>query len=144
MRPLLATMLLFLAGCAPAGPSWSELAATDAFSATMPGSVEVGAGGDDPRWTVEGSFNGFAWRMLVADGDEPAILAWHTTALESDGWTPTGYGYIAMQDGYSTRHAWRRGDQVIGLGFPDRDRLHASYPTGTLYEVTITHQPEDD
>ena len=107
----------------------------------MPGATAVAAGGDDPRWTVDGSFEGFAWRMLVADDDEAAVLAWHTTMLESDGWTPTAYSSIFMQDGSSTERAWRRGEEVIGLGFPERARLSPGYPAGTLYEVTIAHAP---
>ena len=140
---LTAPALLLLAGCAPSGPTSSELAATNVFATSMPGAVEVAAGGDDPRWTIDGSFDGFAWRMLVVGADEAAVIAWHAKALESDGWTPASYGYIQMQDGRSTTGAWRRGDEVIGLGFPDRGHLQGGYPAGTLYEVTITHQPRD-
>ncbi len=108
----------------------------------MPGAAEVRTGGEDPRYTIEGSFNGFAWRLLVADADEAAVEAWYRSALEPAGWAPTYYGYIGMMDGRSTRHAWRRGDLVMGLGFPDRDYLQGSFPAGTLYEVTITHEPK--
>ena len=82
--------------------------------------------------------------MLHANLEQAAVVDWYRSALESSGWTPTDYGYIAMMDGTSTAHAWRRGDLVMGLGFPDRDRLHASYPAGTLFEVTITYQPKDE
>ena len=81
--------------------------------------------------------------MLVADADEAAVETWYREMLESDGWAPTAFGYIGMMDGRFTQHAWRRGELVIGLGFPDRDRLRQSYPAGTLHELTITHQPED-
>ena len=74
-QSLLSVVLLVLAACAPGGPMSSELAATEAFATLMPGSVEVGTGGDDPRWTVEGSDNGFAWRMSVAETDEAAVVA---------------------------------------------------------------------
>lgn len=112
----------------------------------MPGALEVATGGDDPRWGVEGATNGFAWRMLVSDGDEAAILARYSTDLESDGWTPrpSGYAYITMMDGTFTANSWRRGNLVLGLGFPDRDHLHGNYPAGTLYEVTITYQSADE
>ena len=136
-----AAALLVAAGCGPGGPSSSELAAT--LAATMPVSIEVGTGGDDPRSTLLGSYNGFAWRLLVGDEDEAAILAWYAKAVESDGWTPTGHGYIWMRDGRSTEHAWRRDDIVLGLGFPDRNHLNQGYAPGTIYELTITYQPED-
>jgi hypothetical protein len=137
-------MLLILAGCASSGPSRSDLARTGAFTTSMPGGQEVATGGDDPRSTIEGATNGFAWRMLVSDGDEAGVVAWYSTEIESEGWTPTDYGYIGMMDGFATEHAWRHGDLVLGLGFPDRDRLHASYLAGTLYEITVTYQPKHE
>jgi hypothetical protein len=140
---LAAIALLLVSGCAPSGPSYQELATTDVFATSMPDAVELGAGGGGPEWTIEGAHTGFAWRLLVTDLDEASVIAWHTTALESDGWTPTDFGDIAMSDGHLTDHAWRRDDLVLGLGFPDRDRIQADHPAGTLYEVTIAHRPED-
>ena len=142
--PLLATLIVVLTGCAPSGPSRSELAATDAFVTSMPEATEVATGGDDPRSTVEGPFNGFAWRMLEVDLDEKAVVDWYRAALESDGWAPADYGYIWMMDGRSTSHAWRQGDLVMGLGFPERDARWPSDPAKTLFEVTITYQPRDE
>ena len=144
LKPLVGIMLLILAGCAPSGPSRSDLAGTEAFATSMPGAQEVATGGDDPRSGIEGATNAFAYRMLVSDGDEAGVIAWYKAETDSDGWTPTDDGYIGMMDGFSTEHAWRHGDLVLGLGFPDRDRLHASYPAGTLYEVTITYRPVDE
>ena len=110
----------------------------------MPEATEVATGGDDPRSTVEGAVNGFAWRMLEVDMDEAAVVDWYRAALESDGWAPADYGYIWMMDGRSTAHAWRRGDLVMGLGFPERDARWPSDQSKTLFEVTITYQPEDE
>ena len=110
----------------------------------MPGAEGVATGGDDPRWTIEGSINGYAWRMLAVDMDGAAVDAWYRSALETNGWAPADYGYIGMQDGRSTAYAWRQGDLVMGLGFPDRDPRWPSDPAKTLFEVTITHRPADD
>ncbi len=110
----------------------------------MPEAEEIATGGGDPRWTVEGSSNGFALRMLEVDMDEAAVVAWYGAALESDGWAPADFGYIQMMDGRLTMHAWRKGDLVFGLGFPDRDSRWPSDPANTLFEITITHQPADD
>ena len=91
-----------------------------------------------------GSTNGYAWRMFEVDLDEAAVVDWYRSALETDGWEPADYGYIGMMDGRMTAHAWRNGDLVMGLGFPDRDARWPSDPAKTLFEVTITYQPEDD
>ena len=82
--------------------------------------------------------------MLEVDLDEKAVVDWYRAALESDGWAPADYGYIWMMDGRSTSHAWRQGDLVMGLGFPERDARWPSDPAKTLFEVTITYQPRDE
>ena len=137
-------VMLVGAGCGPGGPSYDELAAETAFATTMPGASEESRGGDDARSTVEGSTYSFATRLLRSADDEGTVLAWHRDALEGDGWVPADFAYIAMLDGFTPSNAWRRGDLVLGLGFPDRDRLAnlgRKYPDGTLYEVTITYRP---
>ena len=107
----------------------------------MPGASDVSRGGQNASTGIEGSTYSYAWRMLASQDVEAAVLAWHRETVELDGWTPVGYPYIAMQDGHFPANAWRRGDLVLGLGFPDRRWLHGEYPEGTLYEVTITYQP---
>jgi hypothetical protein len=134
--------LLNAQGCAPGGPSRAELFAEPEFAATMPGASEQGRGGSDAAFSLEGSYESFATRMLVAQDDEESVLSWHRAAYEAVGWTPVGYSYIGMQDGRSPQNAWRRGGLVLGLGFPDRDRLHVAYPAGTLYEITIIYRPD--
>jgi hypothetical protein len=108
----------------------------------MPGASEEGRGGSDAAFSLEGSYESFATRMLVSQDDEDTVLSWHRAAYEALGWAPVDYPYIAMHDGRFPQNAWRRGELVLGLGFPDRGRLQVTHPGGTLYEVTITYRPE--
>jgi hypothetical protein len=141
---LVGFVILAETACGPGEPSYDELVVEPAFAATMPGASEDSSGGDDARSTVEGSFNSFATRLLRSDDDEKTVLAWHSGALEADGWVPVDFAYIAMRDGHVPANAWRRGDLVIGLGFPDPDQLSRDgreVPGGTWFELTITYQP---
>lgn len=131
-------------GCAPKEPSSGELTATRAFATAMPGAMTLGTHGGDARWNVEGPEDAYATDLFVTHEDEAAVVAWHAALYDAEGWQPTAFGYVAMDDGGQTKLAWRYGDVVIGLGFPDRgwlQHLGRNYPEGTLYEVTITYRP---
>ncbi len=136
-------VLLAVVGCAPNEPSSTELAATPEFAAEMPGAVSLATSGGDASWSIEGANHAYATRLYVSQEDEGTVVAWHAALFEADGWQPAPSGYVAMRDGRPTRLAWRHGDLVIGLGFPERDWLHHlghDYPAGTLFEVTITYR----
>jgi hypothetical protein len=144
---LVLVVLLAIESCGPA--SGDELASEPDFAATMPGSTEIASGRADARSGLWGSSKAYAWRLLVTDQDEQAVRNWYHEELGDDGWIRATYGFIAMSDGHSTTMARRRGNRVIGVGFPDRDWLARAgservYPEGTLYEVTITDQPPLD
>jgi hypothetical protein len=144
---LLVVVLLAAAACLPpGGPSARELAADDSFAATMPGACDVGSGGGgDARSSIGGSSYAYATRVVIAKDDEEAVLAWHRSELEGNGWTPIGWPYITMRDGRFPPHAWRRGDRVLGLGYPDRGWINRNCPDfggRTVYELTITYQPD--
>ena len=136
---------LAVAACGtPRGPSYKDLASTDVFATAMPGAAPQAVAGGDPQCGIEGCATGYATELFVTDADRNAIAAWHKALYEAAGWTPVAYGYVGMDDGGATSFAWRLGDVVVGLGFPDRDWLHhlgRDYPSGTLYEVTIGHEP---
>jgi hypothetical protein len=63
----------------------------------MPGASEEGRGGSDAAFSLEGSYESFATRMLVSQDDEDTVLSWHRAAYEALGWAPVDYPYIAMQ-----------------------------------------------
>jgi hypothetical protein len=134
-------VLLAAAACGPGGPSSKDLDAEPAFTTTMPGAADFQRGGQNASTGIEGSTFSYAWRIQLSQDVEAAVLAWHQDTFEVDGWMPVNYPYITMQDGHFPANAWRRGDLVLGLGFPDRHWLNREYPAGTLYEVTITYQP---
>ena len=143
---VLAWVGIVATACGPGGPSYDELTTQAEFAATAPGVIEVGAGGSNSASGIEGWTYAFATRTLVSTNDAASVLAWHRELIEKSGWQRANFAFIAMGDGHVPEHAWRRGDLVIGLGFPDRERvedLGQVYPAGTLYTVTITFQPED-
>ena len=134
--------LLAAQGCAPAEPSREDLFAEPEFAVTAPGASEQGRGGSNAAFSLESSFESFAWRMLISPDDEDAVLLWHRAAFDAAGWAPAGRAYIGMHDGRFPQNAWQRGHLVLGLGFPDRGWLSVAYPAGTLYEMTITYRPD--
>lgn len=142
---LVAVTLLAVVACSPGGPSYDELASEPVFTTAMPGATEVGTGGQNPEGNIEGATYGYASRMFASDEDAAAVLAWHQAAYEADGWTRTGFTLIAMTDGHLPEQAWRRGDLIIGFGFPDADLLFERpgvTDAPTLYEVSIAYSPE--
>ena len=140
----LTSLCLGVSACAPAGPSAEDLATTAPFAASPPGAGELEAGRAEARWSIGASSNSLADRVLVTEQSQADVVAWYAAVVDADGWQQTTSGYVDMIDGASTSSAWRKGDLVIGLGFPDRASLlrqGRSYPDGTLFEITITDQP---
>lgn len=141
---LLAATALILVACGPGGPNYDDLAAEPVFAKTMPGATQVGGAGSDPDWTIEGSTYGFAVRSFASEVDAEDVLAWYRAALQADGWGIVGFAFISMRDGHQFQHAWRRGDLVMGLGFPRPDsfaRIPGAAGAATVYEISITYQP---
>ena len=137
-------VILSLAGCVPNEPSSKELAATREFATVMSGATSLRTGGLDAQWSIDGSNDAYATELFVTHKDAGAVMRWYTALSETADWRYTATGYVAMSDGRPTLLAWRRGNLVVGLGFPDRSwlqHLGQDYPEGTLYEVTITYRP---
>jgi hypothetical protein len=139
------TMLATLVACGPGGPGYKELASNPVFSTPMPGATAGRAGGEDPHGGIEGPTYGFATRLFGIDADTTEVLDWHRTRYEGDGWTPTRTVPIGMFDGYFFDYGWRRGDLIVGLGFPRRDLVQNPgddvAEARTVYEVFITYGP---
>lgn len=135
--------LVAVTACAPrpGGPSRADLAGEPVFAAVMPGASELSGGGQDDQGGVEGATYSYATRILLSEDDKDTVVAWHRAAFEAAGWVAAPNSSIAMADGHYTDFAWRRGNLVLGLGFPRRNELSREYPAGTMYETTITYQP---
>ena len=146
LTALLATVALV--GCA-SGPDADSLAAEPDFAASMPGASIVAEHAANPGRGIEGASSGYVSRMWVTDATPEEITSWHAAALDSTGWNTTTYPYISMSDGRLPEHAWRRGDLVISVGFPDQtNRVIEAMELdlddrSTLYQTTITYQPDD-
>ncbi len=122
LKPLVGIMLLILAGCAPSGPSRSDLAGT------RPSRPRCRARRRSrrarPRSGIEGATNAFAYRMLVSDGDEAGVSLVQAELIRR---LDADRRWLHRDGGFSTDPG-RHGDLVLGLGFPDRDRCTRAIP----------------
>jgi hypothetical protein len=126
----------------PGGPGYEQLAATPVFVETMPGAREQSHHGADPRGGMDGAGPGYAIRVLDADADPRAVIAWHASLFVSDGWTSVADSAIDNDSvGY---HEWRKGDLELTLSNPltsSADQPASAYPGGTRYQLTLKWHP---
>jgi hypothetical protein len=129
-----------VAGCSPTYPRLDALRALPEATLAYPGSEEVAAGGSDGGMTIDGPQGAFSWRWLGADASDEEIERFYAEELGARGWTEGGPGSGIRSTGELRARAWRKGDVVFRLAFPDPEQRADPEPFSryqTIYDARL-------
>ena len=138
---LVVIIMVTLAGCQTVSGGMDELRALPEATLTYPASDEVNNGGSDREMTTDGPQSAFTWRWLGVDARSEEIERFYAEQLASLGWADATGASGARNTAELKARAWRKGDVVFRLAFPDPTAFADQAPFSrytTVYDVRLT------